>query len=85
MALREAATNVLRHAGAKRLRVGLRREGDDAVLVVADDGRGGAIRRGNGLTGMAERLLALGGSVDVESSAGRGTRVIARLPLQAAT
>lgn len=83
MALREAATNVLRHAGAKKLRVTLRREGDDAVLEVSDDGRGGAIKPGNGLSGMRERIEALHGSLQVESGAGHGARVIARVPLKA--
>ncbi len=84
MALREAATNVQRHAGARNLHISLRREGDDAVLEVVDDGRGGAIRRGNGLTGMSERIHALHGTLEVGAAPGRGTRVIARLPLQAA-
>ena len=83
MALREAATNVLRHAGAKRLRVSLRRDGDDAVLDVSDDGRGGAIKPGNGLSGMRERIEALHGSLQVASGAGHGARVIARVPLKA--
>lgn len=84
MALREAATNVLRHAGAKKLRVTLRRNGDDAVLEVADDGRGGTIKPGNGLSGMRERIEALRGSLQVECSPGQGARVIARLPLESA-
>lgn len=85
MALREAATNVLRHAGANKLQVTLRREDDDAVLEVSDNGRGGTIKPGNGLSGMRERIEALRGSLQVECSPGQGARVIARLPLKGAT
>ena len=83
MALREAATNVLRHAGAKRLRVSLRRDGDDAVLDVSDDGRGGAIKPGNGLSGMRERIEAIRGQLRIEASKGSGTRLEARVPTAA--
>lgn len=81
MTLREAITNVQRHAGARSARARLRVEGDEAILLVEDDGRGGAIAPGNGLCGMRERLEALGGRLRVESTAGQGTRVQARVPL----
>lgn len=64
LALREAVTNVVRHAGASRCRVSLALEGGEAVLRVADDGRrlrSGALRHGNGLEGMRERVAAIGG------------------------
>ncbi len=51
------------------------------VLCIADDGRGGAIAPGNGLSGMRERIEAIGGRLRVDSNA-RGTRVEARLPLR---
>ncbi|MEU4156122.1 sensor histidine kinase [Actinoplanes sp. NPDC026670] len=78
----EALTNARRHADAGLVRVAVRSSGDDAVLEVEDDGRGfePETTAGGGLSGMRERLAALGGSVRVESSPGRGTRITARVP-----
>lgn len=84
LVLREAVTNVQRHARARRVELRLRRQAGEAVLEVADDGRGGARRRGNGLDGMAERLAALGGSLELASPPGGGTRLRARVPLPTA-
>lgn len=78
LALREATTNVLRHAAASSCRVELRRIGGDDVLQVADDGRGGQAPDGNGLTGMRERVAALGGAVERRTDA--GTTLTVRLP-----
>lgn len=83
MTLREAATNVQRHAGAKNLYVHLRSDQGDAVLEVVDDGRGGLLKPGNGLSGMRERIQCLGGQLFVESESGKGTSVVARVPLRA--
>ena len=80
LCLREAVTNIHRHARASQVRVALWRDGANWYLQVDDDGRGGAIRPGNGLDGMRERLQALGGSLQVESLAPRGTRLLAGLP-----
>jgi two-component system sensor histidine kinase DesK len=81
LCLREAATNIQRHAGAREVRVWLEDDGQRWVLGVEDDGRGGAIRPGNGLNGMRERLLALGGDLQIRpGSRGRGTCLLARLP-----
>jgi len=80
LSLREAVTNIQRHAQAHSARVELAMEGNDAVLRIRDDGRGGAIAPGNGLCGMRERIEALGGRLRVESTPGRGTCVEARLP-----
>lgn len=81
LALREAATNVQRHAQARHVTVSLARDGDAALLQVADDGCGRPIRPGQGLRGMRERIEALGGRLDVQAEPGRGTRLTARLPL----
>ncbi|GAA5069617.1 sensor histidine kinase [Lysobacter panacisoli] len=81
MTLREAVTNIQRHARARSARVRLSTEGDEAVLSVEDDGRGGAIAPGNGLSGMRERLEALGGRLRVDSAPGRGTQLLAHVPL----
>jgi two-component system sensor histidine kinase DesK len=81
MTVREAVTNIQRHARAQCAQVALLMEGDDVVLRIDDDGRGGAIAPGNGLCGMRERIEALGGSLRVDSGPKRGTRIEARLPL----
>jgi two-component system sensor histidine kinase DesK len=82
LALAEAVTNVVRHAGATRCKLGLAREGSTAVLRVADDGRvraDGDLKHGNGLTGMHERASAAGGSLSIK--AGAGLTLELRLPL----
>jgi PAS domain S-box-containing protein len=78
----EALANVHKHAGARR--VAVRATVDDAALLVevADDGAGGADPEGEGLRGLLDRVEALGGSLDVDSPPGRGTHVVARLPLE---
>jgi len=81
MTVREAATNIQRHARAQRAEIAFAYDGDEAVLRIADDGRGGAIVPGNGLGGMRERIEALGGRLRIESAGGQGTRIEARLPL----
>ena len=80
MSLREAVTNIHRHARASHVRVALHRDGANWRMQVDDDGRGGAIRPGNGLEGMRERLQTLGGSLHLESIAPHGTRLQAELP-----
>lgn len=81
LALREAVTNILRHAGARRVEVELHATGEpgrgDWVLEVRDDGRGGALEGngGFGLRGMRERVAALGGRLEVDSPASEGTRL----------
>jgi two-component system sensor histidine kinase UhpB len=81
----EALTNVLRHAGVDRARLSLQIVGDDLVLEVRDEGCGFDVGRAaaNGLLGMRERALLVGGRLDVRSSPGDGTVVCLRLRLQA--
>ena len=87
----EALTNVARHACAARVELVLEsvQDGQALQMTVDDDGQGmsmGGRSGGLGLTGMAERLAALGGSLDLVPSARGGLRVEARLPaLQAAS
>ena len=83
LVVREAVTNVQRHAHAGSAEVLLRSEGEGVLLRVSDDGCGGAIAPGNGLDGMRERVEALGGRLRVDSARGRGTVVEAWLPLAA--
>jgi two-component system sensor histidine kinase DesK len=78
LALREAVTNVVRHAGATRCRIELGVANGEARLVVEDDGRGGPLREGSGLAGMRERIEALGGRLLVDGRS--GTRVEVVLP-----
>ena len=74
----EALANILRHAGATRVEIALRREADRVRLVIADNGRGIAADRvsGMGLGNMRERAESLpGGRFELDSSDGKGTRV----------
>ncbi len=82
LVLREALTNVVRHAHATVCRVRLDEAGGAWTLEVADDGSGAVEDEGNGLTGIRERVEALGGSVELVS--GRGLRLVARVPSGAA-
>jgi signal transduction histidine kinase len=87
--VQEALTNVARHAQAGSCRVGLRRQGDALVVDVVDDGVGfecgGADSppSGLGLLGMRERAVQCGGSLEISTRPGAGTRVHAELPLLA--
>ncbi|HWN26306.1 MAG TPA: sensor histidine kinase [Actinomycetospora sp.] len=79
----EAVLNVVRHAGARRARVSLRRDADALQLLVVDDGAGGvAWTPGVGLTSMRERLEHLGGVLELGATP-EGGRVSARIPLPA--
>ena len=84
MALREAITNVLRHARASNVRVALSRQGRAVQLEVSDDGAGIVRAPGNGLSGMRERADALGGHLSVDSAPGAGTRLRLLLPIDRA-
>ena len=77
----EALANVAKHAQASSAGIDLTVESGTVVARVRDDGAGGAaVRAGGGLAGLADRLSALGGQVDVTSSPGAGTLVQIRLP-----
>jgi two-component system, NarL family, sensor histidine kinase DesK len=81
LTIREGVTNIQRHARATRARVALAVSAGEARLLIEDDGCGGAIAPGNGLTGMRERLRALDGDLVIASERGRGTRLEARVAL----
>lgn len=81
--VQEALTNAARHGPAATLRVRLKRQADRFELTIEDDGRVvGAIRPGNGLTGMRERIDELGGSLQWRRSALGGLRLDASLPAE---
>jgi signal transduction histidine kinase len=86
--VQEALTNVRKHARASRVKVRFAREGDEAMVVVEDNGQGfdlarlnGEGRRSFGLQVMRERAQSVGGSVQIDSRPGHGTTVRIRLPL----
>jgi two-component system sensor histidine kinase DesK len=80
MALREAVTNVIRHAHAKVCTIGVESTPDGELrLSVADDGRGGTVAEGSGLLGMRSRLAAAGGTLRIESGSS-GLQIVATLP-----
>lgn len=83
LALRESVTNVVRHADARHVTIRIAVEQSGVVLDVADDGGGGSGPEGAGLTGMRERIAALGGTV--QRDGGSGTRVRVNLPMEATT
>jgi len=77
----EAITNVAKYAQASYVTVSIRRSNGSATVVVTDDGVGGADPAlGTGLRGLADRLEALDGRLEVDSPAARGTRIRAEIP-----
>jgi signal transduction histidine kinase len=77
----EALTNAQRHARASLATVRVVDNGSSLDLEVSDDGQGGAEpRRGTGLRGLADRVMAIGGRFEVDSAVGRGTRIRASIP-----
>ena len=82
MALREAVTNVIRHAGASRCDISLSPSASELVLTIADNGQGGRLVEGSGLKGMRARLTAIGGTLELKSDKA-GTRLVAKAPLRA--
>jgi two-component system sensor histidine kinase DesK len=77
--IREAATNVLRHSGARHCRITLAREGAEAALEIHDDGQGGRIVEGNGVSGMRQRLLGIRGALELREES--GMHLFARAPI----
>jgi signal transduction histidine kinase len=81
-AVSEALTNASKHARASRVWVSLRVEEGTVCLAIRDDGVGGADpTRGSGLIGLRDRIEALGGTIEIDSPAGEGTRIDARIPI----
>jgi signal transduction histidine kinase len=79
----EALTNAAKHSRAERVTVRGRRTPGLLTIQVADDGAGGADPlRGTGLRGLHDRAAALGGTLTIDSAAGRGTRLVLELPCE---
>ena len=79
----EALQNVAKYAQASAARVTLGRDGPHLVFTVTDDGQGfdqATTAMGTGVQGMSDRLSALGGTLEITSAPGRGTRVTGRVP-----
>ena len=79
LVLREAVTNVVRHANARSCCLRLRQENGHCRLEVQDDGRGGHQLEGNGLRGMRERVEAIGGRLERDTS--EGTKLMVTFPV----
>ena len=78
----EAAANVAKHARAHGMRIDVTHEADRLVATIADDGIGGVVvGAGSGLRGLADRLEAVGGHMELRSVPGEGTRLRAWVPL----
>jgi two-component system sensor histidine kinase DesK len=77
-AVREGATNAIRHSGARHAAITVR----DGMLEIADDGRGApqADPGGNGLTGLRERAQTVGGTVEAGAGPDGGFRLRVRVP-----
>jgi signal transduction histidine kinase len=84
--VQEALTNIARHARASAVWVNLDYEASDLTISVEDDGVGfdpQSRRSGMGLQGICERFEMLNGSIEIDSSPGRGTRISGSLPVTA--
>jgi signal transduction histidine kinase len=78
----EAVANAVKHATPASIAIDVERRDGRLAIRVSDDGCGGADpAHGTGLRGLADRVEALGGRLVVESTAGRGTRLVAEVPL----
>jgi signal transduction histidine kinase len=77
----EALTNIDKHSRAERAEVTVRMRNGTVEIRVRDDGIGGARPDGSGLVGLRDRVEALGGTMTIDSPEGRGTTLVATLPL----
>jgi signal transduction histidine kinase len=77
----ESLTNVAKHSMATECRVTVHRSASGLLVIVRDDGVGGAsLSKGHGLAGLADRVQAAGGVLSVDSTIGAGTTITVALP-----
>ncbi len=76
----EALTNAAKHAPGATVQITIRERGRWLVVMVSDDGPGGASSNGGGLTGLRQRVEAVDGRLEIESPAGHGTTIEVALP-----
>jgi signal transduction histidine kinase len=83
----EALANAMKHAAARHVGIAITRSGSDLAVRVTDDGRGFDLStaRLRGIEGLRDRIEAVGGSFDLHSAPGEGTRIAATLPTRATT
>jgi len=81
LVLREAVTNIHRHARAKAAQVAISCDEGRLNMRISDNGRGGLLAHGNGISGMRERVRALGGTLAIDSPARGGTTLEIVVPL----
>jgi len=82
----EALTNTVKHARASRAEVRVMKSNAWLELVVTDDGRGGAeASTGSGLTGLVDRVEAIGGTIQIDSPPDAGTAIRVRLPTRSSS
>jgi two-component system, NarL family, sensor histidine kinase DesK len=82
LAVREAVTNIVRHAQASQCRMRFVTENGHTSFTVEDDGRGNIRQEGNGLRGMRERIEGLGGHFSIDGK--QGTRLHIEIPVRSA-
>jgi two-component system sensor histidine kinase DesK len=83
LVLREAVTNIHRHARATQASVSVSFEDNMLQMRICDNGRGGLTAHGNGVSGMRERVRAVGGTLAIDSPLRRGTTLSVRVPMTA--
>jgi two-component system sensor histidine kinase DesK len=81
LVLREAVTNIHRHARATEARIDISSEQGELRMRISDNGCGGLAAHGNGVSGMRERVRALGGTLSIDSPPRRGTALELCVPL----
>ena len=81
LVLREAVTNIHRHARATEARIEISSEEGEFRMRISDNGCGGLAAHGNGLSGMRERMRALGGSLVSDSPLRKGTTITVAVPM----
>jgi NarL family two-component system sensor histidine kinase LiaS len=83
--IQEALANVARHSAANTVSLALAIQSSSVNVSVSDDGRGFEINRtsnGMGLRSIRERVESVGGTFDIESAVGQGTRLILQIPIK---